>query len=38
VAHSLDDWELLAYAIVFSQFKNGGLEWNWESMSFIERN
>jgi hypothetical protein len=37
VAHSLDDWELMAYSIVFAQNKNGNLEWDWERGSFIER-
>jgi hypothetical protein len=37
VAHCLDEAELLAYTIVFSQFENGNLEWSWESMKFIER-
>jgi hypothetical protein len=33
----MEEWELLANAIVFGQFANGGLEWDWESMQFIER-
>jgi hypothetical protein len=38
VAHALDDIELLAYSIVFSQFENGSnLEWSWDIMEFIER-
>lgn len=37
VAHSLEEWELLAYAITFAQLKNGNQEWDWDSMSFIER-
>ena len=37
VAHVLDDWELLAYAIVFSQFENGNLEWDWAAMRFAEK-
>lgn len=33
----MEEWELLANAIIFGQFHNGGLEWDWESMRFIER-
>ena len=35
VAHALPDFELLAYAIVFAQFENGGQEWDWDRMQFI---
>jgi len=37
VAHSLYDWELLAYFVVFAQFENGNLEFDWEKFRFIER-
>lgn len=37
VAHVMDDWELLAHAIVFAQFDNGNKEWDWDNMKFIER-
>jgi hypothetical protein len=37
VAHCLSEWELLSYSIVFAQLKNGDAEWNWDSMSFVER-
>ena len=33
----MEEWELLANAIVFAQFENGGLEWDWEEMRFIEK-
>jgi hypothetical protein len=35
-AHAMEDWELLAYAIIFAQFENGNQEWSWEDMRFIE--
>jgi hypothetical protein len=34
VAHALEDWELLGYAIVFAQYENGGKEFDWETMEF----
>jgi hypothetical protein len=37
VAHALDDGELLAHTIVFAQFENNGLEWDWDRMRFIEK-
>jgi hypothetical protein len=37
VAHALDEWELLAYAIAFSQCENGGLEWDWDNMKFKDK-
>jgi hypothetical protein len=37
VAHCLPDWESLAYAIVFAQHKNGGKEWDWDRMTFIDK-
>lgn len=37
VAYSLDYQELLATAIVFAQFENGGQDWDWETMKFIEK-
>lgn len=37
VAHAMDEWELLAYAITFAQHKNGDQEWDWERMTFVER-
>jgi hypothetical protein len=33
----MDEAELLANAIVFGQLENGGLEWDWETMKFEER-
>jgi len=36
VAHSLDEAELLAYAITFSGFENGK-EFDWDRMDWIER-
>src|SRR5258708_29887009 len=29
--------ELIAYAIIFAQLENGNKEWNWDSMSFVDR-
>jgi hypothetical protein len=37
VAHSFDQQELLAYAIIFAQLENGNKEWNWDNMAFVER-
>lgn len=37
VAYSLEYSELLATVIVFSQFENGGLEWDWDAMRFIPK-
>lgn len=37
VAHALEDWELLGYCIVFAQYENGNLEFDWEEMKFEER-
>jgi hypothetical protein len=37
VAHSLDEYELLAYAISFAQLENGNQTWDWDRMTFIER-
>lgn len=31
----MEEHELLANSIVFGQFNNGGLEWDWELMDFI---
>lgn len=33
----MDDWELLAYAISFAKLENGNKEWDWDTMSFMER-
>lgn len=33
----MEEWELLANAIVFGQFANGNLEWDWDDMKFIDR-
>ncbi len=33
----MDEAELLANAIVFGQFENGGLEWDWEEMKFLPK-
>jgi hypothetical protein len=38
VAHALEDWELLGYAVVFAQFENGNKEYDWEVMEFIDEN
>ena len=35
VAHALEDWELLAYWLVFAQF-NDPKEFDWQLMQFIE--
>lgn len=37
VAHSMDGWELLAYGIVFGKLENGNKEWDWDSMTFLDR-
>jgi hypothetical protein len=37
VAHAMEDWELLAYAISFAKLDNGNREWDWDKMSFLER-
>jgi hypothetical protein len=37
VAHSMPDWQLLAYSIVFAQLKNGSQEWDWDRMQFLEK-
>lgn len=37
VAYVLTEAELAAHAIVFSQFENGNLEWDWEGMRFIPK-
>lgn len=37
VAYALDFHELYAFAIVFGQYENGGREWDWDRMQFIER-
>jgi hypothetical protein len=33
----MEEWELLANAIIFGQFVNGGLDWDWDSMQFVEK-
>jgi hypothetical protein len=33
----MPDWEALAYAITFAQLKNGDKEWDWNSMTFVEK-
>jgi hypothetical protein len=37
VAHSMSDWQLLSYSVMFAQLKNGNQEWDWDRMTFIER-
>jgi hypothetical protein len=37
VAHALEPAELLAHGIVFAQYENGGRQWDWDSMTFVER-
>ena len=32
----MEEPELLANAIVFGQFNNGGLSWDWEAMDYIK--
>ena len=32
----MEEWELLANAIIFAQFHNGCLSWDWDNMEFIE--
>jgi hypothetical protein len=36
VAHALPPSELLAYAVAFAQFENGGKEYNWDTGKFHE--
>lgn len=36
VAHSMEYYELLSYLIVFGQFENPNLEWDWDRMQFFE--
>lgn len=36
-AYDMTLWQLKAYAIIFSQFENGGLEYDWDEERFIER-
>lgn len=33
----MEDWELLAYAITFAKLDNGNRDWDWGTMSFVER-
>jgi hypothetical protein len=33
----MDEWELLAHAVVFAQYENGGKEFDWDRLSFIDR-
>lgn len=37
VAHAMDDWELLAYAITFAKLENSAQQWDWDRMTFIEK-
>jgi hypothetical protein len=37
VAYSLEEFELLAYAITFAQLENGNQQWDWDRMTFIEK-
>jgi len=32
----MEEWELLAHSIVFGQFHNGGLEWDWNNMNYVK--
>jgi hypothetical protein len=36
IVHLMEDWEILANAIVLAQLDNGQ-EWSWEAMEFIEK-
>lgn len=36
LVHLMEDWELFAHTIVFSQFENGE-EFDWDTMSFVKR-
>ena len=36
VAHAMEDWELLGYGVVFAQYENGGKEFDWDMMQWIE--
>jgi hypothetical protein len=33
----LDEWELLAHAVVLAQYENGGKEYDWDSLTFVDR-
>jgi hypothetical protein len=37
VAHALEQWELMAYAVSFAKLDNGDKEWDWDNMGFIDR-
>jgi hypothetical protein len=37
VVHLMDEWELLAHAVVLAGFENGGKEFDWDRLSFIEK-
>lgn len=37
ISENFSYWELVAHTIVFSQFENGGKVWDWERMSFINK-
>jgi hypothetical protein len=37
VVHLMDEWELLAHAVTLAQFENGGKEFDWHSLSWIDR-
>jgi len=32
----MEDWELLGYGVVFAQYENGGKEYDWDMMEFID--
>lgn len=36
-AENMEEHELVAHFIVFSQFENGNKTWDWTRMTFIER-
>lgn len=33
----MDEWELLAYAIVFAKLENNAQHWDWDRMTFVEK-
>lgn len=37
VAHCMEDWDLLAHSVTFAKLDNGDLDFDWDSMRFIER-
>jgi len=37
VVNLMEEWELLAHAVVLAQFENGGKDYDWDKLSFIDR-